>query len=415
MKKNIPNLETINHIAGSIGFNFAHFASNKNIRAIHNGELLPIESFFEFASFALHMVSRASLYSEGEKFQDYVYGSVRKKFIEMNSDIWSEHTNHSYLIKYPNTTIGLNKFLDEREIEYSTFDMLVDLQLQGLINTLKPVKEITPSDSASQEFYAISENFNLLLASIDIENVIKLINIDDKSAEELVVEDSKSRTGSPVIENRKGVFEDKVVIQAVKKGKKGSRALNFIFIVSSLVILFSIFALILTLFPPPNKVALYTKLDSPIYVSPNRSVNVYKGGYIPVCNCDEIDCIEVSEELNSDGSYNLVKMTRSIKGLLASKNAIHPARGSFISPVLRLNKDKCIYGNFYSVDTGEREILEEGIMTHIQLSLDEQEMTYYRKSKGSEVVVTGYFSRSNNANHTTDPFFFIVDDISKSE
>ena len=178
MKKNIPNLETINHIAGSIGFNFAHFAANKNIRAIHNGELLPIESFFEFASFALHMVSRASLYSEGEKFQDYVYGSVRKKFIELNSEIWSEHTNHSYLIKYPNTIKGLNKFLDEREIEYSSFDMLVDLQLQGLINTLKPVKEITPSDSASQEFYAISENFNLLLASIDIENVIKLINID---------------------------------------------------------------------------------------------------------------------------------------------------------------------------------------------------------------------------------------------
>ncbi len=553
-KNNTTNLEIINHIVGSIGVSFAAFAQNKNITAINNEEALPAESFFEFSAFVIHLLSRTSFDSAGETFQDYVYSSVRKHFIESNSEIWSKHTNHSHLKKYPKTAIGLNKFLDEREVEYSSFEIYLDLQLQGLINTLSPVKKITPYDSATQELYAITENFNVLVESIDIENVIKLINIDNNSAEELIEEDSKSRTDSPETDSMKEVFEDKVVIQAEKKGKKGSRALFFILIVTGLIILFSIFNLGLNPLLLLNKATSYTKTDSvtklicdvdrlegvseleaenfgvkngdvrwtendflmeiqfdnnkmyfknlsnsaemvlyrdraleseiaensgifhnqyhsfalknknkefvylvdkpnysvnylghcqtiekdkltqegaalndsygvalfinpyrSIHVSPNRSVHGYKGGYIPECNCDEIDCIEASVENNSDGSYNELKMTRRIEGVLASKNAIHPARGSFISPVLVLNKEKCIYGNFYNVVNGERERLERGIMTHIQLSLDEQEMTYYRKNKGNEVVVTGYFSRSNNANHTTHPFFFIVDDIRKSE
>ena len=124
-------------------------------------------------------------------------------------------------------------------------------------------------------------------------------------------------------------------------------------------------------------------------------------------------CIDASEELNSDGSYNLPKMTKSIEGILGSKNAIHPSRGDFISPVLTFKYPECVSGTFYSHEDEPEEIVST--ITHIQLSLDEQEMTYYRKNKGNEVVVTGHFSRSNNANHTTHPFFFIVDDIRKSE
>ena len=124
-------------------------------------------------------------------------------------------------------------------------------------------------------------------------------------------------------------------------------------------------------------------------------------------------CIDASEVLNSNGSYNLPKMTKSIKGTLGSKNAIHPSRGNFISPVLTFKYPECVSGTFYSHEDEPEEIVST--ITHIQLSLDEQEMTYYRKNKGNEVVVTGHFSRSNNANHTTHPFFFIVDDIRKSE
>ena len=124
-------------------------------------------------------------------------------------------------------------------------------------------------------------------------------------------------------------------------------------------------------------------------------------------------CIDASEEFNSDGSYNLPKMTKSIEGILGSKNAIHPSGGDFISPVLTFKYPECVSGTFYSHEDEPEEIVST--ITHIQLSLDEEEMTYYRKNKGNEVVVTGYFSRSNNANHTTHPFFFIVDDIRKSE
>jgi hypothetical protein len=124
-------------------------------------------------------------------------------------------------------------------------------------------------------------------------------------------------------------------------------------------------------------------------------------------------CINASEELNSDGSYNLPKMTKSIEGVLGSKNANHPARGDFVSPILNFKYRECIYGTFYN-SVGE----PEEITTHtdnIQLSLDKKEMEFHKKNKGTKVVVTGYFSRSNNANHTTHPFFFIVDDIRKVE
>jgi len=124
-------------------------------------------------------------------------------------------------------------------------------------------------------------------------------------------------------------------------------------------------------------------------------------------------CINASEELNSDGSYNLPKMTKSIEGVLGSKNANHPARGDFISPILNFKYPECIYGTFYN-SVGEPEEITTN-MDNIQLSLDKKEMEFHKKNKGSKVVVTGYFSRSNNANHTTHPFFFIVDDIRKAE
>ena len=124
-------------------------------------------------------------------------------------------------------------------------------------------------------------------------------------------------------------------------------------------------------------------------------------------------CIEASEKLNSDGSYNLPKMTKSIEGVLGSKNANHPARGDFISPILNFKYPECIYGTFYN-SLGEPEEITAN-MDNIQLSLDKKEMEFHKKNKGSKVVVTGYFSRSNNANHTTHPFFFIVDDIRKAE
>ena len=124
-------------------------------------------------------------------------------------------------------------------------------------------------------------------------------------------------------------------------------------------------------------------------------------------------CIDASEELNSDGSYNLSKMTKSIEGVLGSKNANHPARGDFISPILNFKYPECIYGTIYN-SVGEPEEISTH-MDNIQLSLDKKEMEFHKKNKGSKVVVTGYFSRSNNANHTTHPFFFIVDDIRKAE
>ena len=124
-------------------------------------------------------------------------------------------------------------------------------------------------------------------------------------------------------------------------------------------------------------------------------------------------CIDASQELNSDGSYNLPKMTKSIEGVLGSKNANHPARGDFISPILNFKYPECIYGTFYNSEGEPEEITTS--MDNIQLSLDEKEMEFHKKNKGSKVVVTGYFSRSNNANHTTHPFFFIVDDIRKAE
>jgi hypothetical protein len=59
-------------------------------------------------------------------------------------------------------------------------------------------------------------------------------------------------------------------------------------------------------------------------------------------------CIDASEVLNSNGSYNLPKMTKSIKGTLGSKNAIHPSRGDFISPILTFKYPECVSGIFYS-------------------------------------------------------------------
>ena len=106
-------------------------------------------------------------------------------------------------------------------------------------------------------------------------------------------------------------------------------------------------------------------------------------------------------------------MTKSIEGVLGSKNANHPARGDFISPILNFKYPECIYGTFYN-SLGEPEEITTN-MDNIQLSLDKKEMEFHKKNKGSKVVVTGYFSRSNNANHTTHPFFFIVDDIRKAE
>jgi len=124
-------------------------------------------------------------------------------------------------------------------------------------------------------------------------------------------------------------------------------------------------------------------------------------------------CIEASEELNSDGTYNLPKMTRSIKGILGSKNAIHPARGSFISPLLTFKYPECVSGTFYNAE-GEAEEISATI-DNIQLSFNKKQMEFHKKNKGNEVVVTGHFSKSYNANHTTHPFFFIVDDIRKAE
>jgi len=120
-------------------------------------------------------------------------------------------------------------------------------------------------------------------------------------------------------------------------------------------------------------------------------------------------CIDASEVLNSNGSYNLPKMTKSIQGTLGSKNAIHPSRGDFISPILTFKYPECVSGTFFSHEDEPEKIVST--ITHIQLSLDEEEMAYYRKNKGNEALVMGYFSKSYNANHTTHPFIFIVEDI----
>ena len=129
------------------------------------------------------------------------------------------------------------------------------------------------------------------------------------------------------------------------------------------------------------------------------------------CNCNEINCIEAKDSLIDNS-----KMTRSIKGILASKNAIHPDRGKFSSPILIFNEAKCIYGNFYLFGDGPNAKFEQGNnITHIQLSLDKKEMEFHKKNKGNEVVVTGHFFKSFTAWHITHPFFFIVDDIRKAE
>ena len=132
------------------------------------------------------------------------------------------------------------------------------------------------------------------------------------------------------------------------------------------------------------------------------------------CNCSEIDCIEAKDILIDNS-----KVTKSIKGILASKYAIHPSRGKFSSPILIFNEAKCIYGNFYLFGDGPNARFEQGNnITHIQLSLvslDKKEMEFYKKNKGNEVLVTGHFFRSFTAWHTTHPFFFIVEEIGEAE
>ena len=134
-------------------------------------------------------------------------------------------------------------------------------------------------------------------------------------------------------------------------------------------------------------------------------------GESQTCNCNEINCIEAKDILIDNS-----KVTKSIKGILASKYAIHPSRGKFSSPILIFNEAKCIYGNFYLFGDGPNARFEQGNnITHIQLSLDKKEMEFHKKNKGNEVLVTGHFSISFTAWHTTHPFFFIVDDIRKAE
>jgi len=134
-------------------------------------------------------------------------------------------------------------------------------------------------------------------------------------------------------------------------------------------------------------------------------------GESQTCNCNEINCIEVKDILIDNS-----KVTKSIKGILASKNTIHPHRGKFSSPILIFNEAKCIYGNFYLFGDGPNAKFEQGNnITHIQLSLDKKEMEFHKKNKGNEVLVTGHFFRSFTVHHTTHPFFFIVEEIGEAK
>ena len=187
INKNIPNLEVINHMVGSVSVHFADFAESKNVTAINNNQALPMLSFFEFSAFYLHKVSRLSLSSQGENFQDYVYNSTREKFIETYSKFWCEDVEFSKIWKddkrlnnkYSKTVMGLNKFLDHREIEFSKFDNYFELHLEGLINTLSPVIVFT-GDETDEKFLVISDNFVNLLESFDLLNTINLINLKER-------------------------------------------------------------------------------------------------------------------------------------------------------------------------------------------------------------------------------------------
>jgi len=125
-------------------------------------------------------------------------------------------------------------------------------------------------------------------------------------------------------------------------------------------------------------------------------------------------CLDAAEYLNDDGTYNLGEMTQSLQGFLSTKNAIHPARGLFSSPILIFKEGKCIKGYFFSPVDNEKINKEVTGMTHIQLSIPSNQMDSFKKNKGNLVSVKGYFSFSYNANHTTQPFLFIVKKINES-
>ena len=141
---------------------------------------------------------------------------------------------------------------------------------------------------------------------------------------------------------------------------------------------------------------------------------LFLGLLIVISNHLNAECLDASEYLSDDGSYNLKKMTQSLQGFLGTKNATHPSRGFFSSPILIFKEGTCIKGHFISPENNELINKEIIAMTHIQLSLPSNQMDSFKKNKGNLVYVKGHFSFSSNANHTTHPFFFVVDKINES-
>ena len=130
------------------------------------------------------------------------------------------------------------------------------------------------------------------------------------------------------------------------------------------------------------------------------------------CDCDSINCIDVSEVLTVDGSYDVDAMRVTLMGTLSSKKVQHPVKGEIITPTLIIEPTTCIYGNFTREDDS---ILHEEyisrIMREIQISYSDIKLINSHKlNKTKQVTLDGYISLTYNANHTTPPFLFTVID-----
>ena len=130
------------------------------------------------------------------------------------------------------------------------------------------------------------------------------------------------------------------------------------------------------------------------------------------CDCAVINCINVSEKLNSNRSYNIQAMKLKLNGTLSSKEINHPSKGKLITPTIILEPKTCLHGSFYkNDDSGEYEKLISRVMSEVQLSYPNNNlMNFHKSNKLKQVTLSGYVTLTSNANHSTPPFLFMVID-----
>lgn len=130
------------------------------------------------------------------------------------------------------------------------------------------------------------------------------------------------------------------------------------------------------------------------------------------CDCTKVNCIDVSEKLNSNGSYNIQAMKLMLNGTLSSKEINHPSNGKLITPVIILEPKTCLHGSFYkNDDSGEYEKLISRVMSEVQLSYPNNNlMNFHKSNKLKQITLSGYVTLTSNANHSTPPFLFMVID-----